>query len=939
MLHFDFFEFSNIGILGIWILRQGSARVCFGLWVAMCAASPSRGQPTVASSRGQDPLLLRYRSGKGGKSIGCGSFGKVFIGTRLADNRNYALKYVDVADEEWQLEYELMNVIRHPNVAKAVDMFEPHARRPHTGIIVTELYDMDLSSYLRRRSGRVTQKVARDISRQLGRGLAAVHELGIIHRDIKPQNVLLKFEADWGALKAALTDFGLARWLPRTAGDVDPALYDTLVSSQGHGAVMTRNVMTLWYRAPEILLADKTSPEVMYTTRIDVWSLGCVMYELLRGQALARAADEEGVLRKIIRAIGPCPPPLKAHYGERLLQAEGDAAASSQAHWSAIAVKGDAAEEAVACVNKTLQWQPSDRPSSEDLLQEAWMQLPWGGQDSLEAALHSPQKAKDSAHSPQKAKDSAEATTAAPSQDKALLVGSSVTAAPSQGQASLWRFGASVTCMTWKSLERCACSGHCYVPGHRYQGGCDAVDLLVGSSYCPSCACSVYACVRPRLHGPFCSVHKKLWEKGPLEFVLTRCAHKALPWLMPCDVTDFVQLYPSVRHDLAFVVIIALLKEPRANAIFVKKALALPPGYGVDDLAAVLMDMLDDIRSPTETHRKEIEALNQQGVGRFTGVASTCRAWGLIECVPGQEQKEGEEKEETTNLRNARLEHVRARRRPCSVAGPKQGQASPSKANESRPRKRIKTKQQAEAGACEGQASTLLRRRVKGEPSSPLPRRGAQGDAHWELGLSPRAYRRTGHHECLADMLQATRDFRQPPEIVNATTFKDMVVWAEEFDEFLGRKSTTWAGQSGYVRHFMRRKLVLGQLSSGSCGDLSWSEVPIDMLKRMSPDQHDFLSCVPSKWSVADLSRYCTERDDWGVFVSMYACLWAAVTKVKPYQGHRDALMALAASDQFRDAAKLHIEHHGAAAHVLMLVKEFGPVGTWPKALGGVPGL
>ena len=67
--------------------------------------------------------------------------------------------------------------------------------------------------------------------------------------------------------------------------------------------------------------------------------------------------------------------------------------------------------------------------------------------------------------------------------------------------------------------------------------------------------------------------------------------------------------------------------------------------------------------------------------------------------------------------------------------------------------------------------------------------------------------------------------------------------------------------------------------------------------------------------------------------------MWVAVTKVKAYQGHRDALMALAASDQFRDAAKLHIERHGAAAHVLMLVKEFGPVGTWPKALGGVPGL
>ena len=100
-----------------------------------------------------------------------------------------------------------------------------------------------------------------------------------------------------------------------------------------------------------------------------------------------------------------------------------------------------------------------------------------------------------------------------------------------------------------------------------------------------------------------CSVHKGEWEKGPLEFVLTRCARKALLWLMPCDATDFVNLYPSVRHDKAAAIIIALLKEPRATASFVKKALALAPACGVDTLAAVLLETLDDIRSPTEAHK------------------------------------------------------------------------------------------------------------------------------------------------------------------------------------------------------------------------------------------------------------------------------------------------------------------------------------------------
>ena len=156
--------------------------------------------------------------------------------------------------------------------------------------------------------------------------------------------------------------------------------------------------------------------------------------------------------------------------------------------------------------------------------------------------------------------------------------------------------------------------------------------------------------------------------------------------MLPCDVTDIVNLYPSVHHDKAFVIIIALLKEPRATASFVNKALALVPAYSVDDLAAVLLETLDDIRSPTEAHRKQIQALNQQGAGRFTGVASTCRAWGLIECVPAEGQEESEEKERRRHTRGcfpgsgggydkrasqARPGKVRNRRRPCPVAGPR----------------------------------------------------------------------------------------------------------------------------------------------------------------------------------------------------------------------------------------------------------------------------
>ena len=449
----------------------------------------------------------------------------------------------------------------------------------------------------------MTQKAAREISRQLATGLAHVHKTGVIHRDIKPQNVLVSFDMDEGIVRVVLADFGLARWMPgrREVGEEAAAAKDILALSQGQGELMTRNVVTVWYRAPEIMLADKTTPRVQYTSAIDLWSLGCVVYELLKGEPLARAANEEGVLRKIVKAIGPCPSPLKASFGERLLLAEQKADALSQGH----VVRDAAASEAGVCVNKMLQWKPSDRPSCEELLQGAWMQA-CGGQGSQA----SPQTEAAAAAG------LAGAAKAAPSQGKAQIEDEVSAGSSGSGQGSMWRFGTQATCTTFTSLETCACSGHCYVPGHRYRGGCDAVTLLSGSRYCRSCACSVRACTRPRLRGIFCSCHRGLWDHGSLELVLTRCAHKALPWLVPCDVSDFIDLYPRVCHDQAFVVIVALLKEPSATASFVKKALELAPSYSVDDLAAALLEMLHEMRSPTKAHRTEMEALNQQGVGK-----------------------------------------------------------------------------------------------------------------------------------------------------------------------------------------------------------------------------------------------------------------------------------------------------------------------------------
>ena len=108
------------------------------------------------------------------------------------------------------------------------------------------------------------------------RGIYFCHAHRILHRDLKPQNLLIDKE---GNLK--LADFGLAR-----AFGIPLRTY-------------THEVVTLWYRAPDVLLGSRT-----YSTSIDVWSAGCIMAEMISGTPLFRGRDNNDQLNQIIRILG-----------------------------------------------------------------------------------------------------------------------------------------------------------------------------------------------------------------------------------------------------------------------------------------------------------------------------------------------------------------------------------------------------------------------------------------------------------------------------------------------------------------------------------------------------------------------------------------------------------------------------------------------------------
>ncbi|ORY33435.1 kinase-like domain-containing protein [Naematelia encephala] len=119
---------------------------------------------------------------------------------------------------------------------------------------------------------------------QLLRGMKYIHSANVIHRDLKPGNLLVNADCE---LK--ICDFGLARGFQPVTGEGD----------QNEELKLTEYVATRWYRAPEVMLSNKR-----YTTAIDVWSIGCILGELLGGKPMFKGKDYVDQLNLILEGLG-----------------------------------------------------------------------------------------------------------------------------------------------------------------------------------------------------------------------------------------------------------------------------------------------------------------------------------------------------------------------------------------------------------------------------------------------------------------------------------------------------------------------------------------------------------------------------------------------------------------------------------------------------------
>lgn len=222
----------------------------------------------------------RYRLGE---SIGRGGMGEVWRAYDETLGRHVAVKLLlpqdsdPTATSRFRLEAQTAARIDHPNVVGVRDFGEYDNRL----FLVMELVEGDNLALLLTQSGaQPAERVAR-MAAQAAAGLAAAHRQGIVHRDIKPGNLLL--DAD-GTLK--IGDFGIARFVD------DP------------GAALTATgqiVGTSLYLAPERALGKPAGPAS------DVYALGCVLYQLLTGRPPFQADSAVAILHQHLDAA-PVPP-------------------------------------------------------------------------------------------------------------------------------------------------------------------------------------------------------------------------------------------------------------------------------------------------------------------------------------------------------------------------------------------------------------------------------------------------------------------------------------------------------------------------------------------------------------------------------------------------------------------------------------------------------
>jgi serine/threonine protein kinase len=278
--------------------------------------------------------------------IGSGTFGRVYLGE--LDGTPVAVKKCVVHPRSANREVEILRKVTahpHPNIITLKQAFTEHDEWEETTCLVMDLFPMSLDVLISdwARSGRGPRSAPKLFSYQLARALAHIHGMSIVHRDIKPHNVLVN--PTRGVLK--LADFGSSK---------------TILPEETN----TTYIGSRFYRAPECLLDNQS-----YTTAIDLWALGCVVAEMAALQPVFRGRDSADQLYRIMRALGlpserdfsQLNSKLDRSLVQSLLQAP-----QPRKSWRDIIRNANISGKCAGFLENLLRWSPAERMSARESL-------------------------------------------------------------------------------------------------------------------------------------------------------------------------------------------------------------------------------------------------------------------------------------------------------------------------------------------------------------------------------------------------------------------------------------------------------------------------------------------------------------------------------------------------------------------------------------------
>jgi renal tumor antigen len=279
------------------------------------------------------------------RKLGEGAYADVYMVKSVKDQMVYAEKRLKKRYRSFDEVNQLIEVISLRSLSKHPNIIHLHSvmydsQSGHVALIF-EVAEMNLLEFISQQTTPLDEQTALLLTYQLLRGIAYVHSHGLFHRDIKPENCLINTDS----IELKLADFG-------SAGSV------------ANRTKFTEYVATRWYRAPECILTSGS-----YGPSVDIWAIGCVLFEMLTSRPLFPGKHQLDQLNQIHSVLGTPSRDLLAHFQMGQESSKVGFAFPRREKQSFRNLIPTATDLVINLMEKMIVYDPIDRISAQDALE------------------------------------------------------------------------------------------------------------------------------------------------------------------------------------------------------------------------------------------------------------------------------------------------------------------------------------------------------------------------------------------------------------------------------------------------------------------------------------------------------------------------------------------------------------------------------------------